>query len=389
MKIANIAIVPLTAPYTWPNLPANDRNNGVRNCVWVRIDTDEGVSGWGEAYPGVYATEVTIEALHRLSPSLLGQEISDPNEVLAQMRYRNRYWAMRGIGAQSTSALEAALWDITGIIQGKPLWQMLGDGQPHPVLLYASDGSNALLPKEIYDEASGYMAQGFRAYKMRCGGTSWDPPRDRLALDTERVSAARLALGPERLLFVDVSVPQRPETWQPGVAEAYMRALSPYKVRFMEEPAMTYDVERYRELQHLGLIPTAGGESFACPEEFEPFFAAGALGVAQPDAAVVGGPASCVEVCNRAREHGVPVCLHCFSAGVGIAQNLHAAASVPGVLAMEGPQAIHATATVPLKQIWDFHDGYLTSPTRPGLGVEITAELLAEYPYRPDSERDY
>lgn len=103
-------------------------------------------------------------ALRRLAPSLLGQDAADPSAVLAQMRFRNRYWAMRGIGAQSTSAIEVALWDIAGKIQGKLLWQMLRDGQPHPVLLYASDGSNELSPKEIYDEASSYMAQGFRAY---------------------------------------------------------------------------------------------------------------------------------------------------------------------------------------------------------------------------------
>ena len=134
-----------------------------------------------------------------------------------------------------------------------------------------------------------------------------------------------------------------------------MDACEPYAVRSIEEPAMTYDVNRYRELQAMGRIPIAGGESFSCPEEFEPFFESSALGVAQPDAAVVGGPASCVEVCRRAHGHGIAICLHCWSAGVGIAQNLHAAcAAQGGVLAMEGPQAEHALATEPIASMWRF-----------------------------------
>ncbi len=309
--------------------------------------------------------------------------------VLREMRFWNRYWAMRGIGAQTTSAVEAALWDIVGQVKGQPLWQLLGDGKPHPVLLYASDGDNRLPSQEIFEEAQFYLSRGYRAYKMRCGGDPYETDPDRLDLDIERVAAAREGLGYDRLLFVDVSVPQRSQPWERGRAEAYMEALHRYDVRFIEEPAMTYDLGRYRELQRLSLIPIAGGESFCCPEEFEPFLDAGAYGIAQPDAAVVGGPASCVDVCNRARQLGIAVCLHTWCAGVGIAQNLHVACGIEGVLAMEGPQMIHGPATEPLENIWHFDDGYLAPPTQSGLGVGITGELLNKYPYQPGKELDY
>jgi L-alanine-DL-glutamate epimerase-like enolase superfamily enzyme len=151
---------------------------------------------------------------------------------------------------------------------------------------------------------------------------------------------------------------------------------------------MTYDVARYRELHRRGVIPTAGGESFTCPEEFEPFFEAGAFGVVQPDAAVVGGPASCVDVLVRARTLGVPACLHSWSAGVGIAQNLHAACAVDGVIALEGSQVAHAPASEPLRPIWHFADGYLQQPSAPGLGVSITEELLAACRFESGNERD-
>jgi L-alanine-DL-glutamate epimerase-like enolase superfamily enzyme len=387
MRVVNAEVVALTAPYRDPDTPADQPANGMRNCVWLRLDTDGGISGWGEAYCGVYATEVTMAALRRLLPSLLRRDASEPRALMQWVRDRNRYWAMRGIGAQSTSAIEAALWDIVGKSHDQPVWQLLGDGRPRPVLLYASVGDNSLSPAEIRDEARRYALAGYRAYKLRCGG-HWGEEGDRLALDAERVSAAREGLGSDRLLFVDVSVPQRPEPWAPGRAEAYMEALAPYDVRFIEEPAMTYDVARYRELQQRGLIPTAGGESFTCPEEFEPFFEAGAYGVAQPDAAVVGGPASCVDVLVRAHALGVPSCLHSLSAGVGIAQNLHAACAVDGVLAMEGAMVIHAPASEPLRPIWRLADGYLVPPSAPGLGVSITDDLLATCRYRPGQERD-
>jgi L-alanine-DL-glutamate epimerase-like enolase superfamily enzyme len=168
-----------------------------------------------------------------------------------------------------------------------------------------------------------------------------------------------------------------------------MEALTPYGVRFLEEPAMTYDVARYRALQRHGSIPVAGGESFTCPEEFEPMFAAGAYGIVQPDAAVVGGPASCVDVLVRAHRRGVPACLHSWSAGVGIAQNLHAAWAADGVLAMEGSMSIHAPATDPLRPIWRFVDGYVLPPSEPGLGVLITDDLLATCRFASGHERDF
>ncbi len=388
MKIQRIEPVPLTAPFTFQGLPASHPYNGVRNCVWLRIDTDEGITGWGEVYLGCYATEVAIASLKRFCHGLTGKDPMDPVSLMEEARYDNRYWAMRGIGAQSSSAVEGALWDIVGKAKQQPVWKLLGDGRPRPILPYASAGIGELSPREIHDEVKRFTARGYRAYKMSCGGFPVTQDGE-MKRDIERVAAAREALGPERLLFVDVFVPQRRRTWKQSQAEAYMRALHPYHVGFMEEPAMTYDVRGYRELQALKLIPTAGGESFSCPEEFEPFFEAGALGVAQPDAAVVGGPASSAAVCRRAHALGVPVCPHAYSAGVGLAQNLHAAWSTEGVLAVEFPQEIHPLAKEPLKEIWNFKDGHVAPPDRPGLGVVITEEFLIKYAYQPNPVRNY
>jgi galactonate dehydratase len=168
-----------------------------------------------------------------------------------------------------------------------------------------------------------------------------------------------------------------------------MRALLPFNVRFMEEPAMTYDVRSYRDLQQMNLIPVAGGESFCSPEEFEPFFEAGAFGVVQPDAAVTGGPASCREVCRRALELEVPVSMHAWSAGVGLAQNLHASWSIDGVMVMEWPLTFHPLATSPIEGMGSFVDGYMLPGTKPGLGLNLNDEWLAQFAYQPGSERDY
>jgi D-galactarolactone cycloisomerase len=388
MKVREIEVVALTAPYIRPHTPPGHPANGVRNCVWVRLDTDEGVSGWGEAYCGCYATEVTIAALQRFRRSLLGKDPLDPGATLRELRFRNRYWAMRGLGAQCTSAIEGALWDIVGQVKQQPVWRLLGDGRTRPVLLYASAGESALPPQALFDEVTEYVGQGYRAYKLRCGGRL-DDQEDRLAVDTERVAAAREALGPEGLLFADVAVPQKSANWDFDRAEKYLRALHPYQVRFLEEPAMTYDVATYRRLLDLNLVPPAGGESLCCPEEFEPFFEAGAYGVAQPDAAVVGGPASCVQVIQRAHACGVPVAVHAWSAGVGLAQNLHAACSTDGVMVMEWPQSTHPLATEPLNGTIRFVNGRLLPPEAPGLGVSVDRGFLEKYPFQPGSERDY
>lgn len=388
MKIRSAEPVPLTAPFTFRGLPTDHPYNGVSNCVWLRVETDEGITGWGEVYAGRYATEVAIAALRRYCPAILGKDPTNPATLMEEARYDNRYWAMRGIGAMSASAVEAAVWDIAGKAKGQPVWRLLGDGRPRPVTPYASAGIGELTPREIHDEVKRFMAEGYRAYKISCGGFPVTGDGE-LKRDTERVAAAREALGPDGLLFTDVFVPQRRRTWTLDESEAWIRALQPYKIGFIEEPAMTYDVKGYAHLQKLNLIPTAGGESFACPEEFDPFFEADALGVAQPDAAVVGGPASSAEVGRKARARGVPVCPHAYGAGLAIAQNLHAAWSIEGVLATEIPQEIHPLASEPLKEIWNFKDGRLHPPEKPGLGVVITEEFLGKYAYQPGRIRNY
>jgi L-alanine-DL-glutamate epimerase-like enolase superfamily enzyme len=111
--------------------------------------------------------------------------------------------------------------------------------------------------------------------------------------------------------------------------------------------------------------------------------------VAQPDAAVVGGPVSCASVCRQAAEFGVPVGLHAWSAGVGIAQNLHAAWSADNALAVEFPVSTHAPQTEPIEPLLHFDDGYLHPTSRVGLGVDVTEELLMRYAYQPGKERDF
>jgi D-arabinonate dehydratase/D-galactarolactone cycloisomerase len=137
------------------------------------------------------------------------------------------------------------------------------------------------------------------------------------------------------------------------------------------------------------LIPIAGGESFTDREEFAPFFRAGALGIAQPDAAVVGGPVSCTTVCREAAACGIPVCLHAWSAGVGIAQNLHAAWAAPNALAIEWPVSQHAPQTEPLAGLVRFEDGYLVPSSSAGLGANVSDELLRGHAYESGRERDF
>jgi L-alanine-DL-glutamate epimerase-like enolase superfamily enzyme len=389
MKITAFDILPLTAPYIRADTPPDHPSNGVRNCVFLRLTSDDGLIGWGEAYSGCYATEVTIAALQRFKRSLLQGANVDPHETLRRVRFQNRYWSMRGIGAGASSAIEAAVFDLHAQKLRQPLWKIIGDGTARPVLAYASAGDMSFSPDDIHRQVSRVRKQGFRAYKIRCGGRLSDPPTDRLPLDVQRVAAAREALGPDGKLFVDVGVPQRPQTWPLDKAEAYIRALQPYDIGFFEEPAMTYDLDGYAALQKLRLIPIAGGESFTDPEEFEPFFRAGALGVAQPDAAVVGGPVSCVAVCRSAAAAGVGVCLHAWSAGVGIAQNLHAAWAAPNARAIEWPVSEHAPQTEPLAGLVRFENGYLLPSSTAGLGVEVSDELLRRYPYEAGRERDF
>jgi D-galactarolactone cycloisomerase len=388
-KIRAFEVVTLTGTYVRPDTAANHKANGLRNCVWLRLETESGLVGWGEAYWGAYATEVTAAALRRYRSSLLGADISDPEAATEHARFRNRYWTMRGIGAHASSAIEAAIWDIFAQAAGVPLWKLLGDGVGRPVLAYASAGDTSMSPAEIYAQVTRLTGMGYRAYKLRCGGELGKDDQAQLEWDVERVRAAREALGRDRLLLVDVTVPQRKVLWTEERAQTYMERLEPFGLFLLEEPAPTYDLERYRSLQATGRIAVAGGESFTSPEEFEPFFAARAYGVVQPDATVVGGPVSCAAVCRRAHELGVPVAIHAWSAGVGLAQNMQVAFGSPAAELIEWPQARYDLATEPIRPIFRMVDGYLQPPEAPGLGVSVSPELIEAHTLRPDSERNF
>ena len=149
MKITGFRVVGLTAPYIRPGGNPKNPSNGVRNCVWLCLATEDGKCGWGEVYAGCYATEVCIAALQRLCSAIVGLDLLQAEHILADLRYQHRYWAMRGIGAQCTSAIEGALWDIVGQVQQKPLWALLGDGRLRPLVLYASAGDSAPVQRAL------------------------------------------------------------------------------------------------------------------------------------------------------------------------------------------------------------------------------------------------
>jgi o-succinylbenzoate synthase len=217
--------------------------------VVVRVLSDEGHEGWGEAAPRPTLLGETIEsvmgALEQLAPLLLGQ---DPRRIGALVARMDR--ALRG-NASAKAALDVALHDLLGRAWDVPIWQLLG-GTRGRMLTDFTISLNK--PEEMAREAKERLVQGFRVLKLKLGD---DPERD-----VERVRAVREAIGPDVRLRIDAN-----QGWTPPEAVRALRAIAPFEVEFVEQPVAEHDLEGLAWVRRNQPVPVMADESVHTPED--------------------------------------------------------------------------------------------------------------------------
>jgi L-rhamnonate dehydratase len=281
-----------------------------------------------------------------------------------------------------------ALWDLAGKAADVPTWQLLGDARPEQQLVpYAS-----LLPaagtgwegfaETLAGQAIDASKRGFRAAKLelltrgpyRHSGLSI--PDDRLV---EVIAAVREATGPGFAIMVDVAY-----GWQDWPeALAVIETWAAYDVFFVETPLWTDDIDGYAELVRHSPIPIAAGEWLATRHEFAAYTARTALDVLQPDVGRVGGLSEALHVTQLARDNGLAVVPHGWKTGITVAATAHLAAVTPELPFFEFVPPSMAESRLRRELVRDElvlrDDGTLALPSRPGLGIEIDRERMAEF----------
>ena len=379
MRITNIKTYQiegkLEEPFWWGN-GGNDK----RSASIVKIETDEGINGWGEGWGGIN------EFKDILKSSVIGQDPFEREKIWANMfNELNNPLIYPGLGGSSMSAIDIALWDITGKKLGVPISVLLGGKVKDKVHVYATGlyYTKEDFKEEVSErikEAISYEKKGFNAMKIKIGALE-------LEKDLERVYSVKKSLKDKTKLFVDAN-----QAYDLRTAKYVSDKLYDMGIFFFEEPIMGLDVNGYKELVRYSKIRISGGESLRTRYQFLDFINNKAFDIAQPDVGNVGGITEFKHVQSLAYANGIHVYPHVWGTSIMISASLHLAStftnlpisSYPKQLSQEpimefdqseNPIRYMVSKTDPFK----FENGYLEVPDLPGLGIEIDEESLKKY----------
>ena len=351
--------------------------------LFVRLETDDGSVGWGEASLEGYA-EAVVGALEAFKDRFIGV---DPNRIedIWQVAYRGGFYRGGPVLMSALSGFDQALWDLKGKALGVPVWALLGGKVRERVEVYGWIGGDR--PAEVAQAARERKAQGFRAVKMN-GTAELGYLAGPGALDevVERVEAVR-AEGVE----VGIDFHGRVHG---AMAKGLVKRLEPLAPLFIEEPVLSEHREVLRQVVSSTSVPIALGERLYSRWDVKPFLHEGLVDLLQPDLSHAGGISEVRRIAALAEAYDVALAPHCPLGPLALASCLQVAACTPNVVLQEMSLGIHYNVGSDLltyladPAVLTPKEGYLEIPQAPGLGVEINEALVREVSRRPHRWRN-
>lgn len=369
MKITSLEAIALTCPLKEPIMDAT-YTLPHRSAVLVRVATDEGISGLGEAaYFGgpPLITRMIIEK--ELKEYLIGEDPLNIERLWEKMYQRTIKHGRKGAVIASMSGIDIALWDIKAKAANMPLYKLLG-GCYEQIRAYASAGFYAEGKglKELAEEMASYVEEGFTAVKMKIGRLSQ-------AEDVERVKAVRQAIGDDIDLLVDAN-----NVYTSYQAIKIARKMEAYDIFWFEEPVPAEDIEGSARVAAALDTPVAAGENEFTRYGFRDLIINRALNIAQPDATWCGGITEAKKIAAMASAWNIICVPHSFSSAVALVSNLHFSASIPNSMFQEFDRNYNPLRENLLKEpITINKEGYIELTDKPGLGIELNDSVVKKY----------
>jgi galactonate dehydratase len=344
--------------------------------LFLKIETDAGITGWGE--PVVEGRALTVEAaVKELADYLIGR---DPRLIEDHWTVMHRGGFYRGgpILMSAIAGIDQALWDIKGKALGVPVHELLGGKLRETIRVYSWIGGDR--PAEVVAGARDMVARGFTALKMN--GTEElqiIDGHDKIDAAVQRVAMVREAVGPN----VGIAVDFHGRVHRP-MARMLVKELEPYRLMFIEEPVLSENREALKEIAALGSTPIALGERLYSRWDFKSVFEQGAVDIIQPDLSHAGGITECRKIAAMAEAYDVAVAPHCPLGPIALAACLQIDAVSYNCFIQEQSLGIHYNAANDLldyaanKDVFRYQEGYVAIPDGPGLGVEIDEDYVKE-----------
>jgi len=352
--------------------------------LFVRVETKDGIVGWGEASLEGHA-EAVEGAFASVRDRLIGADATRIEDAW-QTLYRLGFYRGGPVLMSALSGLDQALWDIKGKRAQLPVWQLLGGAVRDQVPVYAWIGGDN--PADVAEQAEVRRAQGFKAVKMNAtGALRWlDSPK---ALDDvgERIISVQ-SKG------MDAALDFHGRVHKP-MARQLAALLEPLRPLFIEEPLLSEQPEGLRQLAAQTSIPIALGERLYSRWDFKPFFEGAILDIAQPDVAHAGGISECRRIAAMAESYDVALAPHCPLGPIAFAACLQLGISVPNFAIQEMPLGIHYNSTehdlftyLDGPHPFQVRDGMIAAWDAPGLGIAIDEARVRQAARTPHQWRN-
>ena len=379
MKIATVDVFVLKSPLEQPFAFSQGWVHQ-RSATLVRVQTDSGLTGWGEAFAqGLEPPEIAAAAIeHAFAPIVIGCNPLDTAVLWHKMYTASRDYGRKGSVVSAISAIDIALWDIAGQFYQQPIYQLLGGAhrtevKPYATGFYRLKGKNEAA--RLAEEARSHREAGFTAMKVKLGFGVED--------DLRVMRAINDALNDNSIeLMVDTNHAYgRSEALQLG------KALEQYNIRWYEEPVVPEDHHSYRSLRNALTIPIAGGENEHTGYGFNQLLQHQALDIVQPDIGSCGGITAARDITALAQANGVLVNPHVWGAAVAQAASLQLIAALPVTHhslyptepILEYDRSAHPFRQQLIKSPWQMQNELVPIPSGPGLGIEIDMNVVREF----------
>lgn len=344
--------------------------------LFVKVETDEGISGWGE--PIVEGRALTVEAaVHELSDYLTGKDpflIEDHWNVM----YRGGFYRGGAVHMSAIAGIDQALWDIKGKALNVPVHQLLGGQCRDRIKVYSWIGGDR--PSDVARNAKEMVERGFTALKLN-GAEELQIVDNYAKIDAivETIGTVRDAVGPH----VGIGADFHGRVHRP-MAKVLAKALDPFRLMFIEEPVLSENYEALKEIANHTSTPIALGERLYSRWDFKNILSGGYVDIIQPDLSHAGGITECRKIASMAEAYDIALAPHCPLGPIALAACLQIDAVSYNAFIQEQSLNIHYNQDndildyITNREVFDYKDGFVAIPQGPGLGVDVDEAYVIE-----------
>ncbi len=377
------AVQTSTSPHGRPKLKIKDvQTVPSMGALYVRIYTDQGVFGHGEAVDSV-SGGVPIVAGFRWA--LMGQDPLNVDALFERLRTSGIFaGAQAGQYVSALTAVEIALWDLTGKAVGLPIYQLMGGKTRERIRVYCDSGTDNRNDPKAKEFIAQIIENGFTAAKIDIDDGN-DPARfDRVNWTANNAEIEHMV---DKVAFMRESLPKRIELavdmhgrYDLGTAKRMAKELEPFKLLWLEEPVPPENVDAMRDVRESTNTPICAGENLFLRHGFRELLEKRAVDIIMPDIQKCGGLLEARKIADMAHTYYVPMAPHCQASPMGTMASCHVLASIPNALVLEWHWGHPASRTVRWKEFVKegeiIQKGYITVSDRPGIGLEMNDEAV-------------